>query len=113
MEEMAAAAAGLGHEYLVITDHSPRLSVANGLSAERLRGQLALIGRLNEELTPLRLLSGIEVDVLDDGSLDQDEHLLAWTSRKRGLPYEMTLRALTRSSGRGGRRALGPAELSS
>jgi putative hydrolase len=77
IEEMAAAAAGLGHEYLVITDHSPRLSVANGLSAERLRDQLALIERLNEELTPFRLLSGIEVDVLEDGSLDQDERLLA------------------------------------
>jgi putative hydrolase len=75
-EEMAEAARGLGHEWIALTDHSPRLTVANGLSAERLEKQLGLIGRLNAELAPLRILSGIEVDILDDGSLDQTDDLL-------------------------------------
>jgi len=76
-EEMARAARDLGHEWIALTDHSPRLTVANGLSAERLREQLALVGRLNDELAPFRVLTGIEVDILDDGSLDQREDLLA------------------------------------
>jgi putative hydrolase len=74
---MAEAARALGHEYLVMTDHSPRLTVAHGLSAERLREQRREIDALNEELDPFRVLSGIEVDVFEDGSLDQDESLLA------------------------------------
>ncbi|MGH9105672.1 MAG: PHP domain-containing protein [Acidimicrobiales bacterium] len=77
VEEMARAAGHLGHEYLALTDHSPRLTVARGLSAERLRAQLDLVARLNETMEPFRLLTGIEVDILDDGSLDQDEELLA------------------------------------
>jgi len=75
--EMAAAAAGLGHAYLVLTDHSPRLTVAYGLNAERLERQLEVIAKLNGEMSPFRLLTGIEVDILEDGSLDQDEELLA------------------------------------
>lgn len=67
----------IGHDYLVLTDHSPRLTVANGLSAARLRRQLDVIRELNEELAPFRLLSGIEVDILDDGGLDQEDALLA------------------------------------
>src|SRR5580704_2694466 len=74
--EMADAAIALGHEWLALTDHSPRLTVANGLSAERLESQLELVGRLNAELAPFRILTGIEVDILDDGSLDQSQHLL-------------------------------------
>jgi putative hydrolase len=74
--EMAAAARDLGHEWIALTDHSPRLTVANGLSAQRLRAQLELITELNAELAPFRILSGIEVDILDDGSLDQDPDLL-------------------------------------
>ncbi len=74
--EMAEAARELGHEWIALTDHSPRLTVANGLSAERLRAQLALVDQLNAELAPFRLLTGIEVDILDDGSLDQSEDLL-------------------------------------
>ncbi|KAA9158766.1 PHP domain-containing protein [Amycolatopsis acidicola] len=74
--EMAEAAKALGHEWLALTDHSPRLTVANGLSAERLEEQLALIGKLNEQLAPFRILTGIEVDILDDGSLDQRPDLL-------------------------------------
>ena len=77
IREMAEAAVGLGHEYLAITDHSPRLSVARGLTAERLRGQLEEVVALNEDLAPFRILTGIEVDILEDGSLDQDEELLA------------------------------------
>jgi putative hydrolase len=74
--EMAEAARGLGHEWMALTDHSPRLTVASGLSAERLRAQLALVRRLNRELAPFRILTGIEVDILDDGALDQSEELL-------------------------------------
>ena len=81
IEEMVGAAIGLGHTYLVLTDHSPRLTVARGLSAERLREQLDVVAALNETLrdngSEFRLLSGIEVDILADGSLDQEESLLA------------------------------------
>jgi putative hydrolase len=74
--EMAEAAQVLGHEWVALTDHSPRLTVANGLSAERLTAQLALIEKLNAELAPFRILSGIEVDILEDGGLDQRDDLL-------------------------------------
>lgn len=77
--EMAAAAAELGHDWLVITDHSPRLKIANGLSPARLRRQLDQIELINAALdsTGFRLLTGIEVDILADGSLDQEPDLLA------------------------------------
>src|SRR3984957_2456722 len=75
--EMAEAARALGHEWIALTDHSPRLTVANGLSASRLEAQLALIEALNTELAPFRILTGIEVDILEDGALDQREDLLA------------------------------------
>jgi len=75
--EMAEAAQALGHEWIALTDHSPRLTVANGLSAERLEAQLDLVASLNAELAPFRILTGIEVDILEDGSLDQREDLLA------------------------------------
>src|SRR5438445_4951918 len=77
IDEMARAARDLGHDYIVLTDHSPRLTVAKGLSAERLREQLGVVAALNEEMAPFRILTGIEVDILDDGSLDQEEELLA------------------------------------
>lgn len=67
---------GRGHQWAVLTDHSPRLRVANGLSPQRLRAQLEVVARLNEELAPFRLLTGIEVDILEDGSLDQEPELL-------------------------------------
>ena len=76
IDEMARAASDLGHEYVVLTDHSGSLKVAKGLSAERLRKQLAVVAALNEEMAPFRILTGIEVDILDDGSLDQEEELL-------------------------------------
>jgi putative hydrolase len=77
IREMAEAARELGHEYLVLTDHSARLTVAHGLNAERLRAQLDVVADLREDLAPFRLLTGIEVDILEDGSLDQDLALLA------------------------------------
>ena len=77
IREMAEAAAVLGREWIVLTDHSPRLTVANGLSAERLRRQLEVVAELNLELAPFRILTGIEVDILEDGSLDQDPDLLS------------------------------------
>jgi putative hydrolase len=78
IEEMALAAVELGHEYMVLTDHSPRLTVARGLTAARLRRQLDHVEQLNAQLPEgFRILTGIEVDILDDGSLDQDEELLA------------------------------------
>ena len=76
VEEMMRSAQALGHEYCAVTDHSPRLTVARGLSAERLAEQLDLIDALNEDLAPFRILKGIEVDILDDGSLDQSPFLL-------------------------------------
>ena len=75
--EMAGTARDLGHEWIALTDHSPRLTVANGLSAERLNRQFGVVDALNDDLAPFRVLTGIEVDILDDGSLDQREDLLA------------------------------------
>jgi putative hydrolase len=78
IRDMALAAAAQGHTYWALTDHSPRLTVAHGLNPERLRQQLDVVADLNDELSgELTILSGIEVDILEDGSLDQDEELLA------------------------------------
>ena len=74
--EMAEAARQLGHGWVALTDHSPRLTVANGLSPERLLAQFELLAKLNDRLAPFRILRGIEVDILDDGSLDQRADLL-------------------------------------
>jgi putative hydrolase len=101
--EMAETARDLGHEWIALTDHSPRLTVAGGLSAGRLREQLALVSQLNAELAPFRILTGIEVDILEDGSLDQDPDLLAQLdvvvasvhSKLRMPAPEMTTRMVT------------------
>jgi putative hydrolase len=77
IEEMMQAARDLGHSYVALTDHSPRLTVARGLTAERLREQIEIVRRLNEQMAPFRILTGIEVDILDNGDLDQDYDLLA------------------------------------
>jgi putative hydrolase len=74
---MAEAARDLGRQYLVLTDHSARLTVAHGLNADRLRQQLTMVAELNASLAPFRILTGIEVDILEDGSLDQEGDLLA------------------------------------
>lgn len=76
LEEMAVTAVELGHEYLALTDHSPRLKVARGLSAQRLERQLDVVAALADRLAPFRLLTGIEVDINEDGSLDQTDELL-------------------------------------
>ncbi|MEN9644250.1 MAG: hypothetical protein RL238_919 [Actinomycetota bacterium] len=77
IEAMARTAIALGHEYMVLTDHSPRLTVAHGLSAERLAQQLVDVAALNERFAPFRILTGIEVDILEDGSLDHGDDVLA------------------------------------
>lgn len=82
--DMARTARDLGHEYMVLTDHSPRLTIANGLTRERLEQQLEEIAAVNELMkhddhpaaATFRLLSGIEVDINEDGSLDQDDDML-------------------------------------
>jgi len=79
LEEMAMTALELGHEYVVLTDHSPRLRVANGLSVARLTEQLGVVAAVNEHLATageFRMLTGIEVDILEDGALDQTEEML-------------------------------------
>jgi len=84
IEEMAMTAMELGHDYLVLTDHSPRLKVARGLSVSRLARQLEVVDAVNEHLggattaapDGFRLLKGIEVDILDDGGLDQSDEML-------------------------------------
>ncbi|ANJ27983.1 PHP domain-containing protein [Agromyces aureus] len=76
---MARAAQLVGLEYLVVSDHSPNLTIANGLSVERLLDQLDVLERLNRDERAgggIRLLSGIEVDILLDGSLDQSPEML-------------------------------------
>ncbi len=102
IEEMARAAIDLGHDYMVLTDHSPRLKVANGLTPERLRQQLGVVAEVNERLAPFRILTGIEVDILDDGALDQEPELLAQLdivvasvhSKLRMPPEQMTPRLI-------------------
>ncbi len=77
IEEMVLTAAELDHEWMVLTDHSPSLRVANGLSVERLRQQLKVVDGVNRSLDGrFTLLAGIEVDILDDGSLDQTDEML-------------------------------------
>jgi len=76
IRDMAEKARALGHEYFALTDHSPRLKVANGLTRERLLEQLDIVAALNEELAPFRILTGVEVDILEDGALDHDDDIL-------------------------------------
>jgi len=76
VEHMVRTAMALGHEYLVVTDHSPRLTIAHGLDRDRLLAQLDEIDAVRERVAPFRILTGIEVDILQDGTLDQDDDLL-------------------------------------
>ncbi|MEV8100227.1 PHP domain-containing protein [Kitasatospora sp. NPDC085879] len=101
VEEMAQAARALGHRWAVLTDHSPRLTIAHGLSPDRLRQQIEVVADLNTRLGPgFRLLTGIECDILEDGTLDQEEGLLARLdivvasvhSKLRSEPGPMTTR---------------------
>lgn len=77
IEAMAATAMALGHEYIVLTDHSPRLTIAHGLNRERLENQLLELDEVNARVAPFRILAGMEVDILEDGALDLAEDLLA------------------------------------
>ena len=77
LRAMATTAAALGHEWVAITDHSARLTVAHGLDEGRLRRQMHEIAQLNVEMAPFRILTGMEVDILADGSLDLSDELLA------------------------------------
>lgn len=74
---MALTAQALGRSHLALTDHSPRLTIAHGLTPERLADQLVEVAALNEELAPFRILTGCEVDILADGSLDLPDEILA------------------------------------
>ncbi|TDT98534.1 putative hydrolase [Streptomyces sp. 846.5] len=76
IEAMVRAARGLGHSWAVLTDHSPRLRIARGLSAERLREQLDIVADIDTRSAPFRLLTGIECDILTGGALDQEDDLL-------------------------------------
>jgi putative hydrolase len=77
IESMARAAIELGHDYMVLTDHSPRLTIAHGLDRARLTQQIVDVAELNERLAPFRILTGMEVDILEDGGLDLDDDMLA------------------------------------
>lgn len=77
VEEMARAAKALGLSYLGIGDHSQSLTVANGLSPERVRRQHAEIDAVNKQFRGMRVFKGTECDILPDGSLDYDDELLA------------------------------------
>ncbi|MGI8793669.1 MAG: PHP domain-containing protein [Acidimicrobiales bacterium] len=76
IEEMATTARGLGHEYMVLTDHSRRLTIAHGLDRDRILQQLDVIAEINNGLSPFRILTGMEVDIHEDGSLDMDDDVL-------------------------------------
>lgn len=76
IEEMAAAAKAKGYDYLAITDHTKRVTVANGMDAKRLAQQLEAIDRLNERLSGMKILKSAEVDILEDGSLDLPNDIL-------------------------------------
>ncbi len=76
IELMVGAARMLGRQYLALTDHSPNLKIANGLSAERLSAQLAVVEGINDGATDFRVLAGIEVDILESGDLDQSPEML-------------------------------------
>jgi putative hydrolase len=100
IDAMVAAALRLGHEYLALTDHSPRLTIARGLSAERLEEQLGVVAAFRDD--GFRLLTGIECDILEDGTLDQTDDLLGRLdvvvasvhSKLKSDPREMTKRML-------------------
>jgi DNA polymerase (family 10) len=77
LEEMARAALERGYEYIAITDHSPQVAVAQGLDAEALERQIDEIDRLNDDLEGITILKAIEVDILEDGSLDLPDDILA------------------------------------
>ena len=102
LEEMAEAAAALGYEYIAITDHSKALAMANGLDEARVVAFAQKVRELNQSGLPLRILSGLECDILRDGTLDIEESALAELDLVMGSvhsymnlePQEMTDRLL-------------------
>jgi DNA polymerase (family X) len=77
LEDMAEACRARGYRYMAITDHSQYLKVANGLTPERIRKQIEEVRKLNAKYDDFTILTGIEMDILPDGSLDFDDELLA------------------------------------
>lgn len=77
IREMAEAAKARGLEYIAITDHSKRVTMANGLDANRLREHWKAIDRVRKEVSGIEILNGIECDILEDGTLDLDDQVLA------------------------------------
>jgi len=77
IEEMGAAAKKLGYDYIALTDHSKAVTVANGMDEKRTLEQIKKIHAARERVPGIRLLAGIEVDILKDGSLDLDDEVLA------------------------------------
>jgi DNA polymerase (family 10) len=75
--EMAEMAKSLGHNYIAITDHSQKVHVAHGLDIKRLSKHIKEIDKVNELISGIKILKGIEVDILEDGSLDLPNSLLA------------------------------------
>lgn len=76
LSAMAKAAARKGYEYIAVTDHSRHVTIANGLDEKRLRKQMAAIDHLNEKLDGIVVLKSIELDILEDGSLDFPDSVL-------------------------------------
>jgi DNA polymerase (family X) len=104
LEQMAQAAKKLGYEYFGIGDHSPSLTIANGLSSERVRQQHAEIDGLNKKLKGIRIFKGAEVDILEDGSLDYDnkvlesfEYVVASVHTLFGMPEEQMTQRIVRA----------------
>jgi DNA polymerase (family 10) len=103
IEVMARAARDLGREWIVLTDHSPSLGIARGLTADRVREQRVEIDRLNDELAPFRILHGTELEIRADGTLDYPDELLAtfdvviasMHSRRAQPTEQLTARAMS------------------
>lgn len=76
IEEMVDAARSLGYEYIAVTDHSQRLAMTHGLNESDLAQQIEMIDKTNENLKEFRILKGIEVDILEDGTLDLADNIL-------------------------------------
>jgi putative hydrolase len=102
IQEMAITGQEIGHDYMVLTDHSPRLTVAHGLTVQRLQQQLVVVAAINEAMPDFTLLSGIECDINEDGTLDQTDEMLGRLdivvasvhSKLRAGSSEMTARML-------------------
>src|SRR6185369_3787343 len=77
LDDMARAARARGYQYMALTDHSRSLTITNGLSLERLEEARRHVDQLNHELAPFVALLGTEMDILQDGSLDYPDDVLA------------------------------------